>query len=495
MSSIQNIDISLQSIVKNIDKNVYLIPKFQRDFVWKKKAIEELGDSIVRGYPISSLLIMPENGNLKVSSHSLKENVKTGLNQEEGSEPKYYILDGQQRLTSIAKLFLSKNNDDEFYFDLLALLLDKFPDDEILIIPSVKKLAKASRVITADDMELCRAFKVGKGKGYQPTRQYHRFISGASVIEKKYSEVVDDFFDNWFEGFKSKDRNKFVEYKNYVTSVLGVMGEYKVPAMKIDGESELGVVIRVFEKVNTTGKKLTLFDLINAQSFEDSKYKDGLSDYLNNQIKDKAHENHGVFSFLEFKEDGKFENLARIIRIFEITYLLERSNIPAISKRTMLTRGSSFWFERWIKHGDKFLEIIEWINKEGLLDIGQFTFLEYAIAIFLAKPTMFENSQQKDAVSKYTLYLTLSESSFSKSNLDVVKKLSASEIPNMPITINSKTILGSKPSKPLYKAVQNILQKQKHNTNLIRDELRDECSAQKASEIVNLYFSACFSGW
>jgi len=58
MSNIENRDISLQEIVKNISKDGYLIPKFQRDFVWNTKDIIDLGDSIIRGYPISSLLIM-----------------------------------------------------------------------------------------------------------------------------------------------------------------------------------------------------------------------------------------------------------------------------------------------------------------------------------------------------------------------------------------------------------------------------------------------------
>jgi uncharacterized protein with ParB-like and HNH nuclease domain len=70
MSNIQNIDISLNEIAKNISKDIYQIPKFQRDFVWGNKDILDLGDSIIRGYPISSLLIMPANGTLQVSSHS-----------------------------------------------------------------------------------------------------------------------------------------------------------------------------------------------------------------------------------------------------------------------------------------------------------------------------------------------------------------------------------------------------------------------------------------
>ena len=105
MSNIQNIDISLQEIVKTISKDGYLIPKFQRDFVWNTKDILDLGDSIIRGYPISSLLTMAENGTLKVGSHSLSKD-EPPLDYEhnnEDNEVKFYILDGQQRLTSILK--------------------------------------------------------------------------------------------------------------------------------------------------------------------------------------------------------------------------------------------------------------------------------------------------------------------------------------------------------------------------------------------------------
>lgn len=60
MSSIQNIDLSLSEIMKTIGRDAYLIPKFQRDFVWNNNDVTDLGDSIIRGYPISSLLIMPK---------------------------------------------------------------------------------------------------------------------------------------------------------------------------------------------------------------------------------------------------------------------------------------------------------------------------------------------------------------------------------------------------------------------------------------------------
>jgi uncharacterized protein with ParB-like and HNH nuclease domain len=134
MRNIQNIDINLKEIVKSIKNNNYLIPKFQRDFVWNTGDISDLGDSIIRGYPISSLLTMPENGTLTVGSSNLvKDDFYTNCNSNnEDRETRNYILDGQQRITSISKLFLSHDNKNEYYFDLLTILVEEFPNDEIL---------------------------------------------------------------------------------------------------------------------------------------------------------------------------------------------------------------------------------------------------------------------------------------------------------------------------------------------------------------------------
>ena len=61
------------------DQSKIILPKMQRGFVWKVKQIESLWDSIFRGFPIGSFLI--------------SETEKNGL---------YYLMDGQQRATSIA---------------------------------------------------------------------------------------------------------------------------------------------------------------------------------------------------------------------------------------------------------------------------------------------------------------------------------------------------------------------------------------------------------
>lgn len=427
MNNIQNIDMSLQEIVKRIEKDTYLIPKFQRDFVWTAKDIVDLGDSLLRGYPISSILIMEANGTLNIGSHSLSKNEDSNNcsndnDNDNDKEINHYILDGQQRLTSISKLFLTSDTKKEYYFDLLSILNEKFPDDKI------KDDEKVKSTFTSDISDVfCRDFNISKSRDEKPTRQSNRFISGKSIINRKFGSVISKFLRHF-----SKDSDENIDkYTDHLNAVLGSLGGYSIPATVIASDSELGIVIRVFEKVNSTGKKLTLFDLINAKSFQikDKKYKGGLTEYLTKKIKNEITENQkkeaGINKFFKFDHGNKkgFEKLGKIVRIFEITHLLDEGSTPGIFKAVMLKKDPEFWFDMWNKHGKNLLDTIYWMEQEGLIELGQLTFLEYVMAIFIANPKALSSKKFKEKVKKHTLSLALSGSAFNKSNLDDVESL------------------------------------------------------------------------
>ncbi len=76
---IENIRYSLNEIRKNYEKKIFRIPKYQRGYVWKSSNRDRLIDSIIRGYPIGSIIIWT-NKNYK------------------------YILDGQQRTRSLLEI-------------------------------------------------------------------------------------------------------------------------------------------------------------------------------------------------------------------------------------------------------------------------------------------------------------------------------------------------------------------------------------------------------
>lgn len=472
MNNIQNVDMNLQEIVKQISKMGYLIPKFQRDFVWNTKDIIDLGDSLIRGYPISSLLIMPENGSLKVGAQPLskEETSKCLSNNIDESDTGFYVLDGQQRLTSMSKLFLNFDNKNEYYFDQLAILIDKFPHDNIQNDRGIKEYCLKSKV---GDI-FCRCFNLSKDFSEKPSRQHNRFISGKTILENRYGSIIARFV----RVFKDANEDTIDKYTDHLSAVFGSLGGYCVPATIIASDSELGVVIRVFEKVNSTGRKLTLFDLINAKSFETKNdlYKVGLSDYLTNDLLRIIHDEPKLFDsttlFFKFDVNKKvFYKLDKIARILEISTLLEKRSVPNILQSVMLEKEPEYWFSAWDSNRLNILEIISWCHEEGILNIGQSTFIEYAIAILVANKKAFKNNTFKNEIKKYALYLSISGQGFSKTNLDIVEKLSSISfqitnehysskyeysLPSRKPNITTEQVLEITSSMTQFKAIMNI---------------------------------------
>lgn len=86
--------------VKNEPRCIAALPSLQRGAVWKPSQIEPLWDSIIRGFPIGSFLMSKFDDSLGVQSF------KNQFGLTEMVKDKY-LLDGQQRATSIALAFLN----------------------------------------------------------------------------------------------------------------------------------------------------------------------------------------------------------------------------------------------------------------------------------------------------------------------------------------------------------------------------------------------------
>ena len=114
---------SIRSTIEAIESGRIRIPAFQRGFVWDSERVAYLMDSIYKGYPYGSLLLWR-------TKHKLKFERRLGpfdLPEPDADYPVDYVLDGQQRLTSIFGTFQTSvvlgEPDAEWldvYFDLSA---------------------------------------------------------------------------------------------------------------------------------------------------------------------------------------------------------------------------------------------------------------------------------------------------------------------------------------------------------------------------------------
>ncbi|MGV9265142.1 DUF262 domain-containing protein [Kitasatospora sp. NPDC003701] len=96
------------------------VPHFQRDFRWQSKDVLRLFDSIVRGYPIGNLLLWVRR--------SPAEMIKLGklIIDAPAHDEALWVVDGQQRLTSLANALSPEGNKHEPFNVVYDLALGEF---------------------------------------------------------------------------------------------------------------------------------------------------------------------------------------------------------------------------------------------------------------------------------------------------------------------------------------------------------------------------------
>jgi len=115
MSNMKNGNITIYEALQNIENGKYIMPAFQRQFVWNMEQIEKLWDSILLNYPIATFLFwhiddsnMTENTyfcnfltDVMFDSRKAADSVNYDLTNIDIKYTDTAVLDGQQRLTSL----------------------------------------------------------------------------------------------------------------------------------------------------------------------------------------------------------------------------------------------------------------------------------------------------------------------------------------------------------------------------------------------------------
>lgn len=112
--------LTIRNVLDQVLDGRIRVPEFQRGFVWDPDRVSYLMDSIYKGYPFGSVLLWR-------TKEQLKHERKLGpfeLPEKDPDLPVDYLLDGQQRITSIFGVFqnsLTAVDDSDWmkiYFDL-----------------------------------------------------------------------------------------------------------------------------------------------------------------------------------------------------------------------------------------------------------------------------------------------------------------------------------------------------------------------------------------
>jgi len=86
-----------EHLFNDIDRGIIKVPKFQRDFIWSKEQTAKLIDSIIKGFPIGTFVLWKTKDELR----HFKNIGNAKLPEIRKGDFVYYVLDGQQRVTSL----------------------------------------------------------------------------------------------------------------------------------------------------------------------------------------------------------------------------------------------------------------------------------------------------------------------------------------------------------------------------------------------------------
>lgn len=228
----------LDFLLGMIHNRAMALPDFQRDFVWDPAMTDELIESVIQNFPAGTLLRVKNGQELL-----FKPRAFAGAPDVDTSSPVFLVLDGQQRLTSLYQAFYGAGSH-RFLLDL-AGLEQGLDLDDCCFYDRAEKVAK--RFGTIEQQAEALVFPLAR-------------LFGQGGFDKWMNEVLRA---------RSSSANELLELQERLTAVrnrwLRPIEEYEFPMVSISDQATATAICTIFETLNRTGVKLSVFDLLTAR--------------------------------------------------------------------------------------------------------------------------------------------------------------------------------------------------------------------------------------
>ncbi len=267
------------------------LPNFQRDFVWPPEMVADLLRSIFRGYFVGSLLLLDSDpSNPPFAPQALRGAKPTQVELR----PNWLVLDGQQRLTSLLYALASP----DFPLKNTALRRWFFID-----------LKKLLNDIEDDDFVFSRTKREMNGLEKREVQYRERMLPCTELLRNGSFMEWRDGLDDWLKDndrdehkrFRKKTDEPLTGWRDIITKAVTDFENFLVPVVLLPRVAEndktaLGRVCAIFEKLNSTGVELSVYDLLTARL-----YRSGIK--LHDLWKETCHQNPLIREWSNGKAD------------------------------------------------------------------------------------------------------------------------------------------------------------------------------------------------
>ena len=407
----------LTDILKQISEGKTQLPDFQRGWVWDDERIVGLLASIAMSYPIGAIMLL-ETGN---------QDVRFKPRPIQGSEgngnPEFFILDGQQRLTT---LFQTLNTDKVvetidtkkrairrwYYFDIQKSL-DKNQDilDAIISIPEDKKITK----------------DFGREILFSCGTEELEFEKLVFPVNKLLNST--DWFNKYMKYWKY-DQPRIEKFQEFQEKIIKRFEGYQLPVIKLFKHNPKDAVCQVFEKVNTGGVSLTVFELLTATYAAD-----------NFNLRDDWKKKKKDFDKHEVLKDLSSNELLQAISLFSTIERKEKlfkegvssENLPAVScKKKDVLKITLDTYKQWADIASKaFIESAKLLLKSKIFKSKDLPYSTQLVPLAVIMGRLGDKSETEGVKQKILkwywngvlgeLYGGANETRFAKDAIEVVE--------------------------------------------------------------------------
>lgn len=322
MNSVESGNQKLAFLLGDVEAGRIKIPQFQRDFVWDVEKAAGLIDSIIRGYPVGALIYWRTAERLR----EVRNLGRLKFPEAGRGEQVNYVLDGQQRLTSI----LAALN------ELNVVTRDGHTLDFSMIIVHLNPKDDESPIVRTDRPD--------------------EFDAICVPLSQLWSRRGDDY--DACDG----------EVKDARDCLSDRLRTYDIPRVTLL-DAELSVATEVFSRINTSGQDLTLFEIMVAKTY------------------DPDQEFDLVEKFDEFKDellDAHFDSIDSTV-VLQLIALMLRDDCK---KKTILDLERAEFIETWPEAIENLKSAVEYIKSAFRIPVSRllpYPSLAIPIALFFQK--------------------------------------------------------------------------------------------------------------
>lgn len=269
---------TIKKTLEDIENGKLIIPALQRNFVWPDYKITDLFDSLVRGYPIGTFLFWDVNQeafegysfNKVLTEYKESRNKKYRGEPAEAGRTEYCaVLDGQQRITSLAISVLGKytvhqkgalwDSDSSFTDKYLCVNILHSPKDDddkyqfrFMPVPDIETL-KPIDSSDDDDNGIVYEYWVKVADVYRDDSIFDPSSGGLFMYISKLESLDPNVF--------TLERRTFIN--NLLSGLRNTLVEKEVVSVYTTPNNlKLNEVVDIFVRVNSGGQKLDDADLI-----------------------------------------------------------------------------------------------------------------------------------------------------------------------------------------------------------------------------------------